>query len=215
MNLRSSRLLALLSLVIPKHEIRPLDTASATQLTMTTSSGTGKIDWKVRPTNLEDEEAVGKLLKSSYGTLLSQDYSDNVLEKALPLITTPRRELLTCGTWFVVEDPQTTTVVGCGGWTRENPMAKAEGAAPHLRHFATDPTALRRGVGRALWKRIWSEVSTAIGPNTPLEVISTITARPFYESIGFRVIQHMELPLADDCLFPSILMRRDATTSPS
>mmetsp|Transcript_3622 Transcript_3622/g.8062 ORF Transcript_3622/g.8062 Transcript_3622/m.8062 type:complete len:215 (-) Transcript_3622:674-1318(-) len=168
--------------------------------------------WMVRPATPEDEEAVKELLETSYGTLLPQAYEEDVLEKALPLITTPRQELLVCGTWYVAEDPQTRTMVGCGGWTPEYPFYK-DATAPHLRHFATDPSVQRCGVGKALWDQIRSSVSTTLGPDTSLEVISTLNAPAFYESLGFRVIRHLGLPLTDDCVFPTILMRRDGRSS--
>ena len=167
--------------------------------------------WIVRPTALEDEEAINVLLKSSFETLLQPHYNGDVLKTALPLITKTRKELLTCGTWYVAEDPADRSIVGCGGWTPENPP-KAKDGLPHLRHFATDPKVTRQGVARAIWGRIWQDVRSKMGPCTSLEVFSTLTAKAFYESLGFVEVDTLELPLADDCLFPCILMRRKGTT---
>lgn len=80
-----------------------------------------KINWIVRPTTLDDHDDIAKLLNDSYATLLSQDYDTNLLQKALPDITKPKHELLTCGTWYIVLHPDSNQVVGCGGWSYHLP----------------------------------------------------------------------------------------------
>ena len=49
-----------------------------------------------------------------------------------------------------------------------------------------------------------------IGPNTTLEVYSTLTAEPFYAALGFLHVERVEIPLRE-CNFTSILMRREVT----
>lgn len=173
-----------------------------------------RIQWKVRPATLADEAAVNKLLMNSYENLLAADYDQEFLNIALPLITKGREELLTCGTWYVVEDPRDGSLTGCGGWTFRNPSAKDGGdgsKVPHLRHFATRADMTRKGIGKAIWDRSLEEITkqSADGADTTLEVFSTITAAPFYASVGFEKIIELTLPLADNCNFPCILMRRD------
>ena len=192
------------------------------------------IPWKIRQVRPEDEEALTDIMQTSFSSMLPKDYDVDILDKALPTIGTPRPDLLTCPTWYVAEHPTTGEVVGCGGWTKEMPRPRssspspaisivegfndhssnAESAArpltPHLRHFATDPKWARRGVGRALWNRIWDEVcQTYCGPtSTAMEVFSTLTAEPFYSSLGFEPIKRMTIPLSNGCPFPCVLMRR-------
>lgn len=123
-----------------------------------------------------------------------------------------REELLTCGTWYVVEDPRDGRLTGCGGWTFRQP-AQTEGGkkVPHLRHFATRADMVRKGVGRAIWNRSWEDIAklSAEGTKTPLEVFSTLTAEPFYTSVGFQKVKELTLPIAKDCDFPCVLMRRE------
>lgn len=71
----------------------------------------------VRPTTQEDAEKVNALLKIFYQTMLPNDYDPTVLNTSLPLMAKANPELLTSGTWFIVEHPQVGTVAGCGGWT--------------------------------------------------------------------------------------------------
>ena len=51
--------------------------------------------------------------------------------------------------------------------------------------------------------------STMSATRPDMEVISTLSAQSFYESLGFVKIKDMVVPLADNtCPFPAILMRR-------
>lgn len=89
-----------------------------------TNKSTEKVNWIIRPATVDDRDGCAALIQLSYQTLLARDYSDECLAKCLPLITTPREQLLTCNTWFVVEHPSTRQIVGCGGWTVRSPLAK-------------------------------------------------------------------------------------------
>jgi GNAT superfamily N-acetyltransferase len=188
--------------------------ASPTTCGLASTAKQEQIDWNVRPATIADANQTAKLLSESYYTILPQNYDQDILSKALPSITTPRRELLTCGTWYVVEDPVTRDIVGCGGWTLRSPSPNSNATlnssnVPNLRHFATHPGWTRRGIGKALWTRTWRDISDAVGPETSLEVFSTLTAEPFYASFGFVPVRREEVPLVKDCLFPVIFMRRE------
>jgi N-acetylglutamate synthase-like GNAT family acetyltransferase len=175
-----------------------------------TSAKKGRIEWNVRPASATDKEGVHRLLQTSYSALLPKDYDEDVLTKALPMITGAQPQLLTCPTWYVVEHPTTGEIVGCGGWTRHPPRSsgRPENESPHLRHFATDPAYTRQGIARAIWERTWKDISEMVGPTTTLEVFSTLTAESFYAAVGFVPIERKEIPLREDCMFPSILMKR-------
>ena len=172
----------------------------------------GRIEWKVRPATLNDRDAVNKLLLDSYEHLLAANYEPDFLKVALPLITKGSEELLTCGTWYVTEDPEDGSLTGCGGWTFRQP-ARTDGgkAVPHLRHFGTRSDMTRKGIGKAIWYRSWEDITTMSenGANTTLEVFSTLTAEPFYASCGFEKVKELILPLSENCDFPCILMRRE------
>jgi GNAT superfamily N-acetyltransferase len=91
-----------------------------------------------------------------------------------------------------------------------------------LRHFAVDPAWTRRGVARALWERTWEDVQSwwwtakhqsSSCQHPTLEVYSTLTAEPFYTSLGFVPVENLEIQLRPNCLFPTILMRRESRSS--
>lgn len=165
-----------------------------------------KVEWIVRPTTSKDAAEIESLLTTCYETLLPKDYDADLLAKALPLITKARPELLTCGTWYLVEHPGNGAAVGCGGWSRS--PTNASHSVPHLRHFATHPNYVRQGIGKALWSRIRDDIISELGPITDLEVYSTFTAQPFYASLGFEPVERVQLPIHPDFTFPSILMQR-------
>jgi GNAT superfamily N-acetyltransferase len=154
-----------------------------------------RVEWVVRPATINDRNKINQLLKESYSDLLRQDYDDETLSIALPALTSARDELLTCGTWYVVHHPDdSSTLVGCGGWTKQQPKkseTSISSTVPHLRHFATHPSATRQGVASALWKQTWEDITQICGPDTSLEVFSTLTAVPFYASLGFVPIKNM------------------------
>ncbi|KAL7560344.1 hypothetical protein ACA910_020265 [Epithemia clementina (nom. ined.)] len=196
------------------------DSASTPHLPSTNISPQNqKIEWNVRPATPDDAEAVNEVLRTSYSEVMRPDYDEELLMKAVPHMSTARETLLTCGTWYVVEHPTTKQIVGCGGWTAEAPkvesLAVSESSAgeqlvPHLRHFACHPQWTRCGVARAIWNRTWKEVSERFGSDTSMEVFSTITAVPFYGSMGFKVSKQIEIPLdGKSIMFPAVLMRRE------
>jgi GNAT superfamily N-acetyltransferase len=111
------------------------------------SRQTTSTSWVVRPAELSDREDVHQLLQRSYSLLLRDSYDSSVLNHALPLITVPQTELLTCGTWYVVESnrlqeqdvtsggsrenisneevvTERQRIVGCGGWTWKSPPTR-------------------------------------------------------------------------------------------
>lgn len=197
-------------------------------MTTPSSNKNTRIDWKIRPATPSDAAAVQELLQTSYSQLLAADYEADLLATALPLICQANPELLTCGTWYVVFHPTSHQLVGCGGWTGYSPMAQRQNTAkedaraettdtvkqnepPHLRHFACHPQWTRRGVASLIWKRTLQDMTAAYRGEIPdkLEVFSTLSAVPFYASLGFCQTRPLEIPLNDGaCLFPAMLLTR-------
>jgi len=198
--LQSSTLLAMSSHPVPTTNPSPTETRHSE-----------KIAWNVRPATTADTESASALLKKSYEALLPADYSEETLNSTLSKITEARPQLLTCGTWYLVEHPETGDIVGCGGWTQRSPQNDTT-FAPHLRHFATDPDWTRLGVASSVWKRVQPELDAISNVS---EVYSTLTAEKFYGSLGYESIKSMEIPLGPNgtCAFPCILMRRTREVS--
>ncbi len=161
---------------------------------------------KVRAATMADVAAVDALLARAYPKLLKADYAPSMMVMALPLIARAKPSLVTCGTYFVVE--QAGAIIGAGGWTTAAPgRGQVRSGQGNIRHVVTDDRQVRRGVGRALMTHI-VQTATAAGVRR-LECLSTLTARPFYQAMGFVVAGPVTVPLAQGIEFPAIAMWRD------
>jgi GNAT superfamily N-acetyltransferase len=151
----------------------------------------------LRHATLADLSAVDDLLRRSYPKLLAKDYPPSVMVLAVPLFTRARPELLTSGRYHLALS-ESGRVVGAGGWS-----GRGQGLA-QVRHVATDPGHLRRGIGRALMGRVMAEAGAA--GFAVLDCLATRTAVPFYASLGFENLGPVEIGLAPGISFPAVRM---------
>ena len=152
----------------------------------------------IRPSTAADLAALDRLFARSYPKLLKPDYPPSVLVTALPLISRAQPALVRSGTFYVAE--AAGGIVGAGGWT---PRQRGVG---DIRHVVTDDRYVRRGVARRLFERIFQDTRAArIGL---LECMSTRTAVPFYQAMGFAALGPVEMELRPGIVFPAIRMRR-------
>lgn len=158
----------------------------------------------IRPTGPGDLAAVDALLARAYPRLLAADYPPSVLVTALPIISRGRPELLASGTYYLAEGPS-GAVLGAGGWTRSGAPG---GGVGEIRHVVTDDRQVRRGIGRAIMERIFADAGGA--GITHLTCLSTRTAVPFYEAMGFRTVGPVEVPLRPGIVFPAVRMQRQS-----
>lgn len=170
-----------------------------------------KADW-LRIATPADATAVSRLLDASYRTLFAPDYAPEVLIRALPLMTRANERLLSTGTFFVVEGPG-GQVVGCGGWSKELPGtgAVSPGLA-HIRHFATHPDWLRKGIASRILERCQTE-ARAQGIERFL-CFSSRSAAEFYRAHGFQALQNLDLRLTLEFTMPAVVMERRLVTPP-
>jgi N-acetylglutamate synthase-like GNAT family acetyltransferase len=154
----------------------------------------------------DDAPAVTALLEVCYPKLFAAGYEPDLLKLALPRMTKANPRLLASGNFFVAE-AGAGRLVGCGGWSLERPGTGQirEGEA-HIRHFATHPDWLRRGIGGAIIEQC---VAKARGTGVErLECHSSLVAIRFYEAMGFTVVGQMTIDLGPDVALPGYLMRR-------
>jgi GNAT superfamily N-acetyltransferase len=160
----------------------------------------------IRIARPSDSEAVSALLAASYSNLLTACYDSDTLNRALPFMTRANPALLRSGTYYVAERGP-GNLVGCGGWTTARPGSGEiiEGEA-HIRHFATHPEWVGRGVGSSLLARCFSDART-LGIRK-LHCFSTLNAERFYRASGFETIGPIGVPMGRSLIFPSVLMSR-------
>jgi len=163
----------------------------------------------IRAARAADTPAIDALLARSYPRLLKADYPPSVLVTALPRIARANPALVASGRYYVVEDAA-GRLLGAGGWSFAGPGgggggAGRPGAVAHVRHVATDPDALRRGVGRALMRHV-TGAARAEGVRR-LDCLSTRTAVAFYAALGFEALGEVTVALAPGVVFPAVRMR--------
>ena len=151
-----------------------------------------KTDHSVRVATMSDLAAVDDLLARSYPAHLKPDYPPSVLVTILPLISRANPALLRTGSYFVAESGG--SVVGAGGWTSGSPIGlHGQDDLGHVRHVVTDHRRTRAGIGTSLMTHVF-ETAMASGM-TRLEALSTRTAVPFYEALGFVGEGEVQVPL--------------------
>lgn len=160
--------------------------------------------WLVRPAEECDKEKASKIIREAFHEKCREDYDPKTLRVAANMISIPQEGLLRSGTWYVAEHPESGDIVGCGGWRFKESKGKAE-----VEQFASDPSYSKAKIGSALWEKTQKEVEQTMGPDADMEVISTLTAQPFYQKMGFETIKHVEVPILLEKL-PCVVMRRKA-----
>ena len=160
----------------------------------------------VRVATPNDAEPIGTLLRACYPRLIPAGYPADILARALSLITSPNPALLRSGTYYLAEKPD-GTFAGCGGWTFERPGAAGVPIDPkrgHIRHFATHPDCIRRGVGRALFERCVADAQPS--GVRQFECYSSLVSERFYRALGFVRLEPITIALGPGITFPSIRM---------
>jgi GNAT superfamily N-acetyltransferase len=164
------------------------------------------VTYEIRPSTPADADAVTALLEASYPKLFAAGYDETALAPALPRMTKANPRLLASGNYFIAESTD-GEIVGCGGWSKERPGSnEIEAGIGHVRHFATHPDWLRRGIGGAIIARCIQQARAA-GVER-LECYSSLVAVRFYEAIGFAVAGPVSLELGPGVTLPGCLMRR-------
>ncbi|WP_033067746.1 GNAT family N-acetyltransferase [Thalassospira australica] len=160
-----------------------------------------------------DTDAISALFERSYAKLLVNDYDPETLRRGMAFLTKANLDLLASGTYYLAKTDR-GDVIGAGGWTAARPGSNkgdVQDGLAHVRHFAVDPDHARKGVASMLFDRCVTDAQQANGV-TRFECYSTLSARRFYESLGFRVIGDFAAPFAPDFKFPSLHMVCDLST---
>ncbi len=153
-----------------------------------------------------DAAAVDALLAASYPVLMRPGYEPAILAAALPHMTRSSPTLLSSDTYYLARSA-TGDVVGAGGWTRERPgSGEVVPELGHIRHFATHPDWVGRGVGRQIFGRC-AEAARAAGIRR-FECSASLNAEGFYAALGFNRLGYIEVQMGPVTTFPGALMMR-------
>ena len=154
----------------------------------------------------DDAARLDALLAASYSTLMTPAYGGTLSKAALQLMSRSNPVLLASGTYYVAEISD-GSLVGSGGWTRERPGdGKVEAGVGHVRHFATHPDWIGRGIGRAIYRLC--ETNARKAGLTSLECFSSLNAEVFYASLGFQRVAEIDVELIPGVSIRGVFMRR-------
>jgi GNAT superfamily N-acetyltransferase len=160
--------------------------------------------FRVRVASADDAEGVSAVLRASYSQLLTAHYTPAEMAPMRPLIVKANPKLLICGTYYVAVGDG--AYLGCGGWTpaKYAPAGEDTTGLGAVRHFATHPDHVRRGVGRAMYEE--SERTARAAGMTRFLCNAAKGAEAFYAALGFVGDEPFDVPLAEGVLMPSVRM---------
>ncbi len=159
----------------------------------------------IRPARPDEISALNALITASARVLSQGFYTPAETEAAITHVFGVDSELVSDGTYLVVETAD-GTLMGCGGWSRRATLfggdgfaARASGLldpardAAKIRAFFVAPAAARKGVGAALLAAC--EAAARAAGFTRTELMATLPGVPFYAANGY----HPGDAIAHDC----------------
>lgn len=177
--------------------------------------------FSIRLAREDDIQTLEILIPLSVRVLQAPSYSSAQIEAALGPVFGVDRQLISDGTYFVVE--HSGHVVGCGGWSRRRAVfggdrARAgEDAAldpvhdpARIRAFFVHPDWARRGIGRSILGACESAICAAGFHDAVL--VATLAGEPLYASFGYFVAERYEVPLSDTLTLPVVRMVKSFNT---
>lgn len=158
---------------------------------------------QIRCATPADYDRLAALFAKSYGTLLCGHYDAERLAGILPIICKPQAALLASTTFYVAE--VNDSISACGGWTETVPgSTQVLADTGHVRHFATDPAMLRRGLASEILHRC--KTTARIAGFKQLQCWSTHQAAGFYEKHGFQRMRDFDVAFPGGATFASVEM---------
>ncbi|MES2377352.1 MAG: GNAT family N-acetyltransferase [Bacteroidota bacterium] len=167
----------------------------------------------------DDVPKLMELIALSVRGLSTDYYTPQQIESALKYIFGVDSQLITDGTYYVIEkDDQ---FVGCGGWSKRNtlyggdqhknivdPLLDPATDAARIRAFFVHPDHARQGIG----KHIINVCETAARDNgfTCFELGATLPGVPLYTALGYLPVKRVDAALPDGEVLGILKMQKQA-----
>ena len=159
----------------------------------------------IRLANHEDIPSLESLIPLSVRGLQASHYSTSQMEAAIGSVFGVDRQLISDGTYFVVEDGE--QLIGCGGWskrrtlfgsdhhqaTRDDAELDPASDAARVRAFFVHPNYARLGIARAILDACEKAIGAA-GFNR-IELAATLPGEAFYAACGYVAKTREDVPL--------------------
>lgn len=170
----------------------------------------------------DDVQNIQSLIARSVRALSVGFYTPAEYEAALVHVFGVDTQLITDGTYYVVDSPD--GLAAAGGWSKRrtlyggdqmkdvaDPLLDPAVDAARIRAFFVDPAWARRGLGTTLY-RVCADAARAAGFRT-LELMATAPGEPLYERLGFVADERTSLSLPGGVSLKLIRMSRDIARS--
>jgi N-acetylglutamate synthase-like GNAT family acetyltransferase len=175
----------------------------------------------IRVASMADVPALQELIRQSVHGLSTNHYSTEQVEAALDEVFGVDTQLITDGTYYVIDGPPGP--VASGGWSArrtlfggdqmkqaQDPMLDPAVDAARIRAFFVHPDWARRGLARQLYTTC-ARAAASAGFNH-LELMATMPGVPLYTALGFAEVEQVVLTLAGNVPVPFVRMSRDIST---
>jgi GNAT superfamily N-acetyltransferase len=163
---------------------------------------------RLRQALIADIDLLPALMDASVRGLQAADYTPAQIEAALDSVYTVDRQLISDGTYYVVEAEAEQGIVGCGGWSkrktlfggdrwtdREDSLLNPGQDAAKIRAFFVHPNWVRRGIGSMILEA--SERAATAAGFTRFEMGATLTGVPLYRARGYVAQENLDVPLGN------------------
>jgi len=175
------------------------------------------MNWTPRLATLDDVPVLEALIELSVRVLQAPYYSAAQRAAAMGPVFGVDRQLISDGTYFVVENAG--VIIGCGGWSRRKSLFGADTARAaedamldpatdpaRIRAFFIHPDWARRGIGKAILNACESAIIAAGFPNA--ELVATLAGEPLYLACGYRETERYEIPMNGCLTLPAVRMTK-------
>ena len=163
------------------------------------------------------------LIEASVRGVQAVDYSPTQIESALATVYGVDSQLISDGTYFVVEAG--SKIVACGGWSkrktlyggdrwtgREDSLLNPHTDAAKIRAFFVHPDWVRRGIGTMLLDAC--EQAAAQAGFRRFEMGATLSGVPLYRARGYAALENLAVPLANGESLPIVRMEKHLPVTP-
>jgi GNAT superfamily N-acetyltransferase len=179
------------------------------------------MSWHLRQATAADSAEIRELIGRSIRALGALDYSTEQIEGALEGAFGLDSQLVSDGTFFVVESEG--RLIGCGGWSYRRTLFGGDARsgrdagtldpgteAAKIRTFFIDPTAARRGIGTALLERCEDE-ARRYGFRRA-EMMATLPGKKLYEARGYVPGERVQYPVRQGVSIEFVPMSKSLMT---
>lgn len=178
------------------------------------------MSWKLRLAQEKDIAQIEKLIALSVHCLQTPYYSTAQIEGALGTIFAVDKQLISDGTYFVVEQD---IIIGCGGWSKrkslfggdnirsddDNSLLNPEIDAAKIRAFFVHPSWARQKIGSSILIACENAIKQAGFQQA--ELVATLAGEPLYSFFEYKAVARYDIAMVNELNLPVVKMTKSIT----